>query len=577
MRLNPPPLAITLAGLSLLLAGTAAQSATAPPASPALPVTSNPAQLAANGPSLKSGSTLYILQSKDRAVYEWKDFSIGTGARVEFRQPGPQSIALNRVVTSTPSQILGQLNANGRIFIVNPNGVLFGQTAQVNVGSLLATTLDIDTRDFLDGRPLKMRAAPDSSATILNAGSVMVNQVGYVVLAAPRVEVSGLVLAPDGRIVLAAGSQASLDAKTPWKLSLTAGAQEAAIDITGKGKLSGSTIALEALPDADSPGSSGSISIGKNSSIVASQLNNLLPPSVVLRARDLINNDGEILAIGANTSITVGSDTRFDNYGTIGLNGNGAIKLRADESLRNFGNIVSVSRERGDVRLNGGMIENQGKIQAWGQAGIFLLSDSDIYNEGTLSTQRPPDGPNGKYGPAVMQLDAAQGLYNKGDIQAMGMGGILTLHARERMENNGTIRAGDQGSISMEAGRTLINSQSITANGSHQGGTVTVRVGAREGSQGLGTLTNSGTISANGGNLGGVVRLFAGDQFEGAGGTVEATGKLQAGLVVIDALPPPPPPYAPPPYAPEPPQAPPVIEPAPPAYEPAPPAYEPAP
>lgn len=573
MRLKPPPLAITLAGLSVLLTGTAAQAATAPPA---LPVTSNPTQLAANGSSLKSGSTLYLFQSKDRAVYEWKDFSIGTGARVEFRQPGPQSIALNRVVTSAPSQILGQLNANGRVFIVNPNGVLFGQTAQVNVGSLLATTLDIDTRDFLEGRTLKMRAAPDSTAAIVNAGTVMVNQ-GYVVLAAPRVEVSGLVLAPDGRIVLAAGSQASLDALAPWKISLTAGAQEAAIDLHGKGQLISAAINLEAQAAADSPGSSGSISIGKDSRITASSMRSQLPVSITLRARDLINNDGEILAIGANTSITVRSDTRFDNYGTLGLSGSGAIRLRADESLRNFGSIMTVSRDQGDVLLQGGMIENHGKILTRGQGGIYLRSDSDIYNDGTLSTQRPPDGPNGKYGSVVMQLDAAQGIYNQGDIQAQGLGGTLNLHAGERLENRGTLSVGEQGSIGIEAGRALVNSQSITANGSNQGGTVTVRVGAREGGQGLGTLSNSGTISANGGNLGGVVRLFAGDQFEGAGGTVEAKGKLQAGLVVIDALPPPPPPYAPPAYEPEPPKAPPVAEPAPPAYEPAPPAYEPAP
>lgn len=573
MRLKPPPSAIPLACLSVLLSGTAAQAATAPPA---LPVTSNPAQLAANGPSMRSGSTLLLVQSKDRAVYEWKDFSIGTGARVEFRQPGPQSIALNRIVTSTPSQILGQLNANGRVFIVNPNGVLFGQTAQVSVGSLLATTMDIDTRDFLAGRTLTMRAAPDSTAAIVNAGTVMVNQ-GYVVLAAPRVEVSGLVRAPDGRIVLAAGSQASLDVPAPWKISLTAGAQEAAIDLHGKGHLVSAAIHLEAQPAADSPGSSGSISIGKDSRITASSMNSQSPLSITLRARDLIHNDGEILAIGSKANITVHSDTRFDNYGLLGLSGHGAIRLRADESLRNFGSILTVSREQGDVRLQGGMIENHGKILTRGQGGIFLLSDSDIYNEGTLTTQRPPDGPNGKYGPTVTQLVASQGIYNKGDIHAQGTGGTLQLHAGERLENSGTLQVGEQGRIGIEAGRALVNSRSITANGSQQGGTVTLRVGAREGGQGIGTLSNSGTISANGANLGGVVRLFAGDQFEGADGTVEAKGKLQSGLVVIDALPPPPPPYAPPAYEPQPPKAPPAPEPAPPAYEPAPPAYEPAP
>ena len=82
--------------------------------------------------------------ANNRAVVEWSSFNVGSGARVDFVQPNAQSVLLNRVVGgSGNSQIYGSLTANGRIFIVNPFGVYFGGSSQVNVGSLVASSLDL--------------------------------------------------------------------------------------------------------------------------------------------------------------------------------------------------------------------------------------------------------------------------------------------------------------------------------------------------------------------------------------------------------------------------------------------------
>src|SRR5579875_3364111 len=91
-----------------------------------------------------SGSTLTVSQTSDRAIIDWSSFDIGSGETTQFKQPSSSSIALNRISEDKPSQIDGNLTANGNIILINPNGVVFGAGAQVNVNSLVATTSDVD-------------------------------------------------------------------------------------------------------------------------------------------------------------------------------------------------------------------------------------------------------------------------------------------------------------------------------------------------------------------------------------------------------------------------------------------------
>src|SRR5580698_2741087 len=92
-----------------------------------------------------------ITQSSTRAVIAWQSFNIGTSESANFQQPGTSSITLNRVGGGSASQINGSLTANGQVWIVNPDGVAFGSTAQVNVGGLVATTAGISNSQFMAG------------------------------------------------------------------------------------------------------------------------------------------------------------------------------------------------------------------------------------------------------------------------------------------------------------------------------------------------------------------------------------------------------------------------------------------
>src|ERR1043165_8062755 len=154
-----------------------------------------------------SGSNMQVTQSSSSAILNWQTFSIGSSAWVNFAQPSSSAIALNRVTGSNPSEIYGRLTANGQVFFSNPNGILFGRSASVDVGNLFATTLSIKDQDFLAGRYNFYNAG--NAGSVVNQGVITVN--GYEGLAAPQVKNEGLIVARAGTVALAAGDRVSLD------------------------------------------------------------------------------------------------------------------------------------------------------------------------------------------------------------------------------------------------------------------------------------------------------------------------------------------------------------------------------
>ncbi len=155
-----------------------------------------------------SGNTTVITQSTPKAVINWQDFSVAAGGTVQFAQPDKQSIALNRVIGSGASVIDGTLSANGQVWILNPNGVLFGQGSQVNVGGLLATTADITDDAFVAGGYV---FADGTDAAITNRGTIRAANGGSVVLSGSRVSNAGLIQADAGSVVLGGATAFTLD------------------------------------------------------------------------------------------------------------------------------------------------------------------------------------------------------------------------------------------------------------------------------------------------------------------------------------------------------------------------------
>ncbi|MEN6566463.1 MAG: filamentous hemagglutinin N-terminal domain-containing protein, partial [Veillonellales bacterium] len=96
----------------------------------------------------QTGNTMTVNQATDKLSVNWQSFNIAHNEHVNFTQPSASAVALNRVVGNDSSSIYGQLTANGKVFLINPNGILFAPGSQVNVGGIVASTLNMSDKDF---------------------------------------------------------------------------------------------------------------------------------------------------------------------------------------------------------------------------------------------------------------------------------------------------------------------------------------------------------------------------------------------------------------------------------------------
>jgi filamentous hemagglutinin family protein len=155
--------------------------------------------------------TLHVVQTTPRAVINWQSFSIGANETVNFSGSSAGAAVLNLVSGTNPSIILGQLTANGQVFTVNLNGVLYGEKTTVMVGGLVTTTATISSQNFMAGGNLAFSAGSNLGATIVNHGEISVAKGGLLAFVAPGVENSGVIRAPLGSVALGSADAFTLD------------------------------------------------------------------------------------------------------------------------------------------------------------------------------------------------------------------------------------------------------------------------------------------------------------------------------------------------------------------------------
>lgn len=276
-------------------------------------------QVAAGSASIQnSGSTCTINQSTQRVVINWQDFSIGSGELTQFLQPNSAAAALNRVTSGAPSSILGTLQANGHVYIINPNGVFIGSGASINVNSLVMSTLDIPNTSFMNGDALTFTGT--SKFTIKNDGTI--NALGGdVYLLAYQVENNGTILAPQGNVGLAAGCEILLVPSDNQCLAVKT-------------------------------------AVGSQPSAVGTGVNNqglIAAASAELKAADgnvyalAINNGGAVRATG--TATRNGKLWLVSDGGTISSSGT----LKAQNANGSGGAIVVSSQKQGESRTENGV------------------------------------------------------------------------------------------------------------------------------------------------------------------------------------------------------------------------------
>jgi filamentous hemagglutinin family protein len=366
----------------------------------------------------ESPTKLNIHQSSDRAIINWHSFSIGAPEWVNFQQPSSTSATLNRVTGNTPSSIAGKLTANGQIFLINPNGIAFLPTAQVDVAGLVASTLNIKDSDFMRGvwRFEQMPGKPPASVT--NEGLITVKEAGFAALVAPAVQNSGVISARLGKVVLASGTTVSLDFYGDGLLSVTVDPQLAGqiTDIYGN-KLS-SLINNQGIITA--PGGMVTLSAQAAGQIVDRVINT----GGIIEAKYAENRNGVIVLSGGSKGI-------------VAVNG-----------------VLDVSGEKGGkVQITG---ENVGlfgsaKVDASGdKAGGLVLLGGD-YLGGRADKQRIDPSLN------AQNTYVSSGSVIHADAKVTGDGGEVIVWADNFTRFDGTITArGDNGGFVETSGKNIL-------------------------------------------------------------------------------------------------------------------------
>src|ERR1035437_5991317 len=309
------------------------------------PAWSNPTapQVVNGSANFNQKGNLLTVNNTNGAIINWNTFSIGANETTRFNQTSAASSVLNRVLANDPSVLLGTLSSIRRVWLVNPAGIMVGQGARIDVAGFIASTLNVRNEDFLAGR-LNFQPTPHAGK-IENCGQITTPSGGSVYLIAPAVENHGIINAPNGEVILAAGQTVQLiDTGTPG----------VKVDITGA---EGNVTNLgEIVAEAGRIGMAGV----------------LVKNSGTLNASSVVNQGGRIFLTASQRAEIGGA---VNSYGLSG----GSVAVSAAHSL---------DQNAPGVVIHTGSIQAQGTAGAGGAvslSGDSILTAAAINADGTTA------------------------------------------------------------------------------------------------------------------------------------------------------------------------------------------------
>ena len=462
--------------------------------------------------------TMVINQKTDRLALDWQKFNIAKDEKVHFDQNSKSAIALNRVVGDGRSIIDGSLSAKGHVFVINPNGVLFGKNSSVDVGGLVASTANVtddDMRNFAQGKgDLGLQIAAGREASVINAGTIKAEG-GLVALHATTVENTGTIANEGGQTVLAAAKNLSLAADTAGKLNFTVNGSLANAKALNSGTLQndGGYLVMTAKSAGD---------------LMSTVVNN----TGVIEAKTLHANDkGEILLDGGESGQVEVSGT-LDASGTEAGQSAGSIKVIGQKTVVNDGtNLLA----RGAI--DGGKIETSGDVLNLGdnlnidakgvngKAGEWLLDPLEILIQDAQPTQGSMDqtvrtvtegsGTQITYNDPPSATQNADSTYDstswiKTDLitAILKKGTDVTIQAASTSQAasitvNSAIKPKVEGdreaTLTLEAQRNITINNEIKADAN--GGKLNVKLNSDTDGDGVGAVIINADISTNGGTF----------------------------------------------------------------------------
>ncbi|MBK0034223.1 filamentous hemagglutinin N-terminal domain-containing protein [Erwinia sp. S43] len=282
------------------------------------------------GSIIKNGNQVKVQQNTDKMIVNWNNMNVGKNESLNFNQPNANAAILNKINNIDPTVIAGALNANGKVFIVNPNGVLISKGSSVNVGSLIASSLDISNKDFLSGN---INLKGDGKGKIVNEGDITAAK-EVALVGSGEVTNNGKIYSKTSGTALASGSDITLLFPEMGKMSvkvnkgsLNALINNRGIIISDRGDVTLTAWATDTLTRGV---------INNTGVLEAKGVQSLLDGGVSLSANGDINLGGQVTAHG-NSSITSTKD----------VNVMGSVKVDGDLNVSG-NNIISKSLDNGD-------------------------------------------------------------------------------------------------------------------------------------------------------------------------------------------------------------------------------------
>ena len=461
-------------------------------------------------PTVRNGSvsfnqvdskTLNIIQSSDKAIIDWNSFNIQKNEATHFQLPSANSINVSRVTGGVSSSIFGTLTSNGKLMLINPNGILFGKNSRVDVNGLVATTSDINNSDFISGN-YHFSISPEINRTVINRGTINIKQGGLLAFVAPGVENSGIINAKLGQISLASGKTFTLDLYGDKLVSL-------GID----SKILNQVIGPDGTPVSSLVANGGSIHAnGGNVFLGVKAARNVVDQVInmdgIIEAQTAFKKDGKIVLLGGDeglVKITGTLDASGKDSGQLG----GNIQVMGEWVALLDNAFIDVSGDLGGgTALIGG--DYQGK-------GLYPNAQKTYFSvDSSITADAISSGDGGK---VVLWSDDA--TYFKGSISAKGGsskgdGGFVEVSSKNYLNFNGSV---DVASSNGNAGTVLLDPASIT-----------ILSGVDSNSDGFTAASDVSELFANDSGDSTVLNPAASGSFDGisAGSTIilQATGDI---------------------------------------------------
>lgn len=368
--------------------------------------------------------TVQVNQTSDKAVIDWRSFSIAPGELTRFVQPSTSASVLNRVTGDQVSQILGSLQANGRVYLVNPNGIVFGAGSKIDVGALIASTANIKTENFMAGN-MKFDIPGNPGAQIINQGTITAADGGLVALVSPSLRNSGIIVARLGKVGLAAANGATLDLYGD-NLILFQASDKITSQVVG---LDGKPVTSLIENDGKIYADGGRVLLTANTA--KGVVDNAINTTGLISARAVEQQGGEIVLKGEYAGIVQVSGTLDASGKETGQKG-GSVQVLG-EKVGLVGNAsVDVSGDAGGgTALVGGDYQGKGTVR---NAQVTTMGQDATINASALRI--------GNGGKAILWADGTTRSYGRifaqGGING-GDGGFVETSGKGFLDQTGTV------------------------------------------------------------------------------------------------------------------------------------------